>query len=953
MSYSIGQTLHGFTVDRVREAEELNGRLIEMHHDKTGAQLAWLDNGADNKLFCAAFKTLPEDSTGVFHILEHSVLCGSDKYPVREHFVELMKGSMNTFLNAMTFSDKTIYPMSSRNEQDFMNLAEVYLDAVFAPAILHNRNIFLQEGWHIETAEDGTPSYKGVVFNEMKGAMSDVNELIYQKMLAMLFPDNCYGFNSGGDPTVIPQLTYEQFLNMYRRYYHPSNARIYLDGAVPMERTLPLIDSYLCRFERLEESHDIPAQAAHASEATQVYALGAEEEEKDRGYFTMGKIVGSFEQKTRIMAIDLLMEVLMGNNEAPLKQALLSSGLCQDVSCMLDNSIAQPWLCLIFSNVKDGAEAELRRIERDTVSALVEKGVDKAALMAAINVAEFHAKVPQEPAALNRCIENLKTWLYGGDPMTYLLNDSDFASLRAMVEEGGFNELLRELLQDETDMAILRTLPSKTYEAELKADEAARLNQTAAAWTEADRENLRVQNEALTLWQQTPDTAQQLATLPMLDLKDIPETCHFVQTEEKVLGGATVLTHQIPSGGAARMTLSFSLTDCTLEELSLVSVMTHLWGELPTENYTAAELDLAKKTWLGNFYIYVDAVGRGADRCVPRLCVACDVLEANVPKANELIVEIITRTDFSDRARISNILLQQQERVRQMNIGRGNILAMAEATAGLTAAGAANEAVGGVSYGKTLKALCENLGDELTLLANRMQKETMCQARLVLSAVSDHMDAVEKLVSLLPEGTKVPDAASYVSPIPARTSYAIPAQIGYAALSADYRQFGADYTGTARVLANILSLSYLWNEIRVQGGAYGCGLNILRGSMSAYSFRDPTPARSLEVYRRMAQALRDFTQGEEKLDKYIISTVAESEPPLGASAQKRMAENTWWNELTPEDLQRERAEILHTDEEALLGWCPVLDAMAEKGHVCVVAHEGAIAACAEEHLTAL
>ncbi len=271
MNLSEGMKLHGFIIDRIRESEELHGRMVEMTHEKTGAQLVYLDNGEENKLFCAAFKTLPEDSTGVFHILEHSVLCGSDKYPVREPFVELLKSSMNTFLNAMTFSDKTIYPVSSRNEQDFMNLTEVYLDAVFAPAILKNPNIFYQEGWHIELDENGQPLYKGVVFNEMKGAMSDVDELIEQKTLDVLFPDNCYGYCSGGDPKNIPDLTYEQFLRMYHRYYHPSNARIYLDGAVPLDRVLTLIDSYLSRFDRLDEAHDIPMQKPFAVQAEQTY----------------------------------------------------------------------------------------------------------------------------------------------------------------------------------------------------------------------------------------------------------------------------------------------------------------------------------------------------------------------------------------------------------------------------------------------------------------------------------------------------------------------------------------------------------------------------------------------------------------------------------------------------------------------------------------------------------
>ncbi len=954
MSLTVNTKLHGFTVTRVRPVKEQNGTLVEMTHDKTGASLVWMDNGEENKLFCVGFKTLPEDSTGVFHILEHSVLCGSEKYPVREPFVELIKSSMNTFLNAMTFSDKTIYPVSSRNEQDFMNLTEVYLDATFAPAILRNPNIFYQEGWHIELDENGKPSYKGVVFNEMKGAMSDVNELVYQKMLALLFPDNCYGFNSGGDPVVIPQLTYEQYISMYKRYYHPSNARIWLDGAVPLDRVLPLIDSYLTRFDRSDEQHVIAMQAPHACEATQHYALSAGEDETDRGYLSLAKIVGTWENKARIMAVDVLMDVLMGTNEAPLKKALLDTGLCQDVSFMLDNSIAQPWLTLTFTNIRDGKAEELREVVRTTCRELAEKGIDKADLTASINVAEFHAKAPHEPAALERCINSLNTWLHDGDPIAYLENDADFATLRAMAEDGRFNALLAELLLDESDMAVLHTLPSKTSEAEMKADEEARLAAIAGSWTEADRAAVVKLNEGLTAWQQTPDTAEQLATLPVLNVKDIPEKCDFTATAEKQLDGATVLTHQISADGVTRMSLSFRLTDCTLAELSRISVMTKLLGELPTAHYTAAELALAKKTWIGSLNFTVEAADRDLEACVPLLKVDCAVLDANIGKAKELIVEILTATDFTDQTRIGNILLQMQEMIRQMNIGRGNMLAIREAAAGLTSAAAAAEACEGVSFSNAVKALCENLDDDFIALAQRVQQQTICRARAVLSIVSDKAEEAEGILAALPQGAAAPDAAAYKTAVPAKTAVTIPAQIGYAAMAADFRQLGMAYTGTAKVIANILSFSYLWNEVRVQGGAYGCALNVQRsGGMAAYSFRDPTPARSLGVYRKMAQALRDFTDGEEKLEKYIISTVAENEPPLGAAAQKRRADDAWWRGFTAEDQQRERVEILHTDDAALLAWCPALEAMAETGHVCVVAHDGAVKACEAEGLTSL
>ncbi len=950
MSIIPGMKLHGFTVTRVRPVAEQHGSLVEMTHDKTGAALVWLDNGEENKLFSIAFKTLPEDSTGVFHILEHSVLCGSEKYPVREPFVELIKGSMNTFLNAMTFPDKTMYPVSSRNEQDFMNLTEVYLDAVLAPAILKNPNIFYQEGWHIETDENGVPSYKGVVFNEMKGAMSDAKELVIQKNLELLYPDNCYQYNSGGEPRVIPQLTYEQFLAMYRKYYHPSNARIYLDGAVPLDRVLTLIASYLDRFERSDAVHAIPLQTPRACEATQVYALSAEEDATDRNYLSLSKIVGSWADKTNIMAAEVLMDMLMGSNEAPLKKALLDSGLCQETEFMLDSANAQPALGLIFTNVKDGKAEELRNVVRATCRELREKGLNKAALTASINEHEFHVRTAQEPAGLMRNINCLNTWLYGGDPITYLENDADFAKMREMAENGGFDALMEKLLLDESDMVVLHTLPSKTYEAELKADEEARLQAITSAWTEADRAANAALNAGLSAWQQTPDTAEQLATLPMLDVKDIPETCALISTQEKAIDGATVLNYDLHNGGVTRMTLYISLTDYTLDELSVMGFVCKCLGELPTANYDAGALSLAKKTYLGELSFRITAAERKVDTCVPHLVVDCAVLDANVEKARELLHEILTTTDFSDKVRVGNLLTQEIEQMRYLRVADGVELALCTSAAGCTAAGAVAEAVRGVTYEATLKRLSEDSA-ELQALAARLQKEGVCRSRMVLSIASDRAAEVEAMLADYPLGVAAPADAAYQTALPKNTCVTIPAQIGYAVMATDLRLLGQVYAGTGKVVANVLSYSYLWNAVRVQGGAYGCYMGIQpQGRVLAYSYRDPTPARTLGVYRRMADALREFVDGEEKVEKYIISTVAENEVPLGARAQMKRAEALWWVGVTEADQRRERLEILRTDDAALLGWCIALEKMAREAAICVVAHEGALKDCEQEHL---
>lgn len=951
MSLTAGEKLHGFTVTRTREVAELNATLVEMTHDKTGAQLCWADNGESNKLFCIAFKTLPEDSTGVFHILEHSVLCGSDKFPVKEPFVELMKSSMNTFLNAMTFPDKTIYPVSSRNEQDFMNLTEVYLDAVFAPAIRHNPNIFYQEGWHTELdSADGTPTYKGVVFNEMKGAMSSVDEVIAEGMLAAVFPDTCYGFNSGGDPRVIPELTYEKYMSMYRRYYHPSNSRIWLDGAVPLDRVLPMIDGYLSRFDRSDEQHEIPMQQPHAVESTQYYEVSPEDGAENKAMLTLAKIIGTWQDVTRATAANILADVLTGTNEAPLKRALLSSGLCQDVNMEADNSIAQSTLTLTVRNIDPANADAIREVIRKTCADLCEKGIDKADLAACINSYEFRVREPNEPAGLIRCINALNTWLHDGDPLTCLVHDRTMSDIRAMAESGGFEALLRELLLDESDLVVLHTLPSVTLGEEMRQAEAERLAKAKASWTAEELQSVLDLNEKLRAWQQTPDSPEQLSTLPVLDLSEVSPEPPLIPTEESAVDGATVLYHKAGTNGIVHMHLYFNLSDCTLDELCHLNRLNRLLGVLPTAKHTTAELQQAVKAHLGRLTFDLEAKEKITDqtRCTPVLHVTCSVMADKLDIARDLICEILTSTDFTDTARIREIILQADEQAKQMCIGAGHMLAITAAGAHYSAAGAVAEVLRGYTAVQRLHGLAAHFDEQIGALTALLQQKlaaAVCKERLVLSVTANVPADVSALIASLPHGDACPADAAYTIDLPMKQGIRIPAQIGYAVLTSD---LGRKWDGSSRVAANIISLSYLWNVVRVQGGAYGCGLNVSRVAAMAYSFRDPTPARSLQMYRGAADFLRAFVKSGERIDKFIISSIADTEPLMTPRDEGRVADGRWFSGCTAEDQRRERQDILATDGEKLLTWCDTLTHMAETGAVCVVAHDEALKACADE-----
>ncbi len=961
MAYYPGEQLHGFTVDRVRYAAEQKGNVVEMHHNQTGAELVWLDNGETNKTFCIAFKTLPEDSTGVFHILEHSVLCGSEKFPVREPFVELLKGSLNTFLNAMTFSDKTIYPVSSRDDQDFMNLTEVYLDAVFAPRITTFPNIFYQEGWHIELNDpQGTPSYKGVVFNEMKGAMSSVDEVAGQTMLEMVYPDNCYGFNSGGDPRVIPQLTYGQFVNMYRRYYHPSNSRTYLDGQVPLDRVLTLMDEYLSRFERLDEKHDIVPQQPKGSERTVYYEVGPEEDMKGKELLCLGKLIGMWDDQLKAYAADALCDVLTGNNESPLKRALLSAGLAQDVSMYAMTDIQQPMVMLTIRNLGEGGAAAAMAQVKATCQELVSCGLDQAALEATINRMEFQTLETHEPAGVYRGISVLKPWLHGGDPMEELDHSVLFARLREMAENGGFEQLLQELLLDETGLCVLHLLPSKTLGEELRRDEAERLSKLQAAWTEADVQELLRLNQELVEWQQTPDTLAQLEKLPMLELKDISPEPQYTKTTETQVNGVTVLQHEAHCGGIVHLELDISLTDFTLPELTRLTLLTRLLGALPTAEHDAASLQQAVKTHLGrlNFSMSAPRERLGhPESCKPVLQVICSVLENKLNTAEELLHEILTTTRLDETERIREIAMQVAEQAKQYAVMSGHVLSFVGAASHFSSAGAVSEAVNGNTANLWQTSLATSFDAELPELLSlygRVLGESVCTARMQVGVTAAEPVDVSALLDRFPVGTATVAEAPYVSTVPWKAGRLIPAQIGYSGMANQLSHLKVPFDGSFKVAAQIISLSYLWNQVRVQGGAYGAGMMVDDdGSMLCYSYRDPSPAKTLETYRGIASFLREFIKSGEPLDKFVIGAISGTEPLMSPLNQGIRATANWYSGRTLESARQLRAEMLHTTPEKLLAWCDVLERACAEAPVCVVADEASLKNCEAEKLTLL
>ena len=957
---TVNDRLHGFTVTNIREIKEIGGRLVEMEHDATGARLVWADNGDENKLFSVGFRTLPEDSTGVFHILEHSVLCGSDKYPVKEPFVELLKTSMNTFLNAMTFPDKTVYPVSSRIEQDYLNLMDVYLDCVFKPNVLKDPNIFYQEGWHIDT--DGEePSYKGVVFNEMKGAMSEVDSVADETMTALLFPDSCYGFNSGGDPKAITDLTYENFTAQYRRYYHPSNSYFYLDGDIPLDATLEKIESYLADFDRLDDVPQLRSQTPVRADKTACFAASGED---DKPLICFGKIISSWEDRDKMLALSIILEQIADSNESPLKRAVLSSGLAEDMEIYVSDGIAQPYLMMLFRGIKDGENEKpdaaalenvarrLMSIVEETITKITDEGFSKRDLEASVNQTDFRFRQYPEPQALYRMIAAYSSWLYGGDPALYLSTDASIAKVRSMIDNGEMEDVAREILGDTSTLSTLILTPDTGFAAKEASEEAARVKAVVDALDDTGRESLDELNRKLVEWQQTEDSEEALSTIPQLDIADIDPMPQLIPTEEKDVCGAKVLFHQLPSNGIVHINAYFPITQLALSELPAAALITEFFKDLPTAKYDVLSLQNEIRMYIGGISFGLDILAKDNDyeECTPCLRVRASFLADKQPDAEALIAEILTETKFSEKQMMRELITQIDEDSKRTAMANGHRLGLFEARSHWSARDAAAEAVNGLSFMQYMHGMSAASDEELdafTSFAEEVIRNSICRQNTIIGVTADSCPDLTGLLGKLPDGKAMPEKVHYESALPRRMGIDIPAAVSFAVTSYDLKRDGHKMNGSYQVASNIISLSHLWNNIRVQGGAYGASMAAGRtGSLFCHTYRDPSPGRSLGIFKTISDFLTDFASDESlDIDGFIISTIASTEPLLSPAAKGRSADDFYLSGFTDEDRIKIRKEILSTTSGDLAALSDVLSDMAEKGTVCVVGPKAALDAC--------
>ena len=954
----VNQTLHGFKVVREYPVPELCATLYEMDYEKNGAKLYFLDREDDNKTFAIGFKTIPEDDTGVFHIIEHSVLCGSEKYPVKEPFVELLKGSLQTFLNAITFPDKTVYPVATRNDKDFLNLMSVYMDAVLHPAILHNPNIFRQEGWHYELDGENLVR-KGVVYNEMKGAYSSPDTLSTYNIMDMLYPDTCYSCESGGSPESIPDLTYEQFLAAHAKYYHPSNSQIFLDGSVNLDDALSLIDSFLCEYDRLDIDFDIGDQESAPEQRREIeYEIAPTESEENKTRISLGFLSARFDESAKNTAYTVLFDALCSSNESPLKRRIIESGLCEDVYLGNNDGIKRQCAIINFSNVKDGKADELIELFYSSVKEICEQGIDKELLEASLNIFEFKSRerdFGSFPKGVLFAMNVAASSLYGGDPTQELRFNDTFAFLREALSGDYYERTLSELITENKSRATLIMTPSKTLGERREAKDREWLANYKATLSDEELENIKKIAEEIELWQKTPDTQEQLATIPALTLDDIPGEIERIPTELVRCDGVNVLRHDINTEGITYVNMYIDASDLTEEEIFLFKLYVALAKEVPTERYDVISLQKRIKSELGSLSVSMGNLNKKGEAKL-YLQVNASALDSKCDSLVDLVREVLLTSKYNQKEVLINLLRQSKLSAEEFFVGAGHAAALSRTKAAIMANGVIDEYYNGYEAYVRTKALVASYDERFDGVIAKIEEiraKLLNKNRLTVGITGAVNPSLEKeLANMLPDGDKTVPVCN-IQPLGVRKEgIVIPAQISYAVMSANLASVGKGENGAYHVARSLLSYAHLWNSVRVQGGAYGSGFIYTPATVSIgfYSYRDPTPVRSLSCYKQSSDFLRAFGASGEDMTKFIIGAVGETTPLLTPSLKGRLADSRYLTDTTPEEIIKGREELLNTDSAALLEIADTLDALYDNAPVCIVASKEKLSECPEGFL---
>lgn len=957
------------TIHDLAEYEILDEHRVEdvqsdgfiLRHKKSGARIAILSNNDDNKVFYIGFRTPPEDETGVPHIIEHTTLCGSKKFPVKDPFIELAKGSLNTFLNAMTYPDKTVYPVASCNDQDFKNLMDVYLDAVFNPNITKYEEIFKQEGWHYElTGKDDELKINGVVYNEMKGAYSSPDEVLSSQIYRSLFPDNTYSKDSGGNPEYIPKLTYEAYLDFYHKYYHPSNSYIYLYGDMDVVERLEWLDKeYLSQYEYKKVNSEINKQPAfdEIKNVEAQYSITMDDSQENKTYLSYNRVVGDTLDKMLYQAFDVLDYALVSSPGAPVKQALIDAGIGDDVYGSYDAGILQPVFSFVAKNANTSQADEFESIIENTLKEVVKTGINKEALLAGINSSEFkfrEADFGQFPKGLLFGLNCLDSWLFDDmKPFIHLECLGTFAKLRKAVDTDYFEKLIQEYLLDNTHGSSVTVKPKRGLGNEREEALAKELSDYKASLSDEEIKKLIEDTEHLKKYQEEPSPDEDLRKLPMLTRADMKKNAMPFSNIEDELFDVKVVRHDIESNGIDYISFLFDAGDFAQSELGYLGFFTNALGLVSTEKYSYTDLANATNIYTGGISTGTASHPDIKDRnnFVFKFEVKLKVLEKNLGKALELMQQMLLTSDFSDTKRLGELVAQIKARLQANLSSSGHLVAAMRSMSSFSRYALYQDELKGIAFyrsicriEKELSESPERVSDKLAAIA----KKLFARNRMLISftgnneAYGNAKPSLEKVIAGFNKMSAIGKQAE-VHFNTAKEAFVDASQIQYVAKTGDFVCEGYEYTGALRLLRIILSYDYLWINVRVKGGAYGCMNTFLRSGESYFvSYRDPNLSDTLDVYDRIPEYIKSFSPDERDMTKYIIGTFSALDTPMNPEAKGSRSLSAYLEGITYEQIQKERDEILNAQPEDIRRLADLVEAVLKKDSICVIGNENMI-----------
>ena len=957
------------TIHDLAEYEILDEHRVEdvqsdgfiLRHKKSGARIAILSNNDDNKVFYIGFRTPPEDETGVPHIIEHTTLCGSKKFPVKDPFIELAKGSLNTFLNAMTYPDKTVYPVASCNDQDFKNLMDVYMDAVFNPNITKYEEIFKQEGWHYElTGKDDELKINGVVYNEMKGAYSSPDEVLSSQIYRSLFPDNTYSKDSGGNPEYIPKLTYEAYLDFYHKYYHPSNSYIYLYGDMDVVERLEWLDKeYLSLYDYKKVNSEINKQPAfdEIKNVEAQYSITMDDSQENKTYLSYNRVVGDTLDEMLYQAFDVLDYALVSSPGAPVKQALIDAGIGDDVYGSYDAGILQPVFSFVAKNANASQADEFESIIENTLKEVVKTGINKEALLAGINSSEFkfrEADFGQFPKGLLFGLNCLDSWLFDDmKPFIHLECLGTFAKLRKAVDTDYFEKLIQEYLLDNTHGSSVTVKPKRGLGNEREEALAKELSDYKASLSDEEIKKLIEDTEHLKKYQEEPSSDEDLRKLPMLTRADMKKNAMPFSNIEDELSDVKVVRHDIESNGIDYISFLFDAGDFAQSELGYLGFFTNALGLVSTEKYSYTDLANATNIYTGGISTGTASHPDIKDRYnfVFKFEVKLKVLEKNLDKALELMEQMLLSSDFTDTKRLGELVAQIKARLQANLSSSGHLVAAMRSMSSFSRYALYQDELKGIAFYRSIchieKELSESpksVSDKLAAIA----KKLFARNRMLISftgnneAYGNAKPSLEKVIAGFDKMSAIGNQAE-VHFNTAKEAFIDASQIQYVAKTGDFICEGYEYTGALRLLRVILSYDYLWINVRVKGGAYGCMNTFLRSGESYFvSYRDPNLSDTLDVYDRIPEYIKNFSPDERDMTKYIIGTFSALDTPMNPEAKGSRSLSAYLEGITYEQIQKERNEILNAQPEDIRRLADLVEAVLKKDSICVIGNENMI-----------